>query len=348
MYSTCTFCHTALGANEALDAFPVGRRLAFDAEKGRLWVVCAACKQWNLSPLDERWEAIEAASRLYRDTKLRVATDHVGLARLRDGTELIGIGAPLRPEFAAWRYGDRFTLRQRKHIVRSTVAGAAVAAVIGLGWAAGLGVTGLPYGLYNFWSASLLKRRVVARFADADGPMTFSSYQASSARIIADKDDAEGWRLEVPHVRIDLAVGRLGPSTTGREPSAAFRGGDAIELARRLLPQVNRTGAKRSLVDRAVEVLESTGALSATFRRAAQTLGRDNMGDPTRGVAFLPADLRLALEMAAHEDIERRALEGELAALEASWKEADEVAAIADTLTLPQWILDRIERLGRS
>jgi hypothetical protein len=38
----------------------------------------------------------------------------------------------------------------------------------------------------------------------------------------------------------------------------------------------------------------------------------------------------LALEMAVHEESERRALEGELALLEAAWREAEEVAQIAD------------------
>jgi hypothetical protein len=61
VYTTCIFCHGALGANEAIEHFPVGRRLAFDGEKGRLWVVCRRCERWNLTPIEERWEAIEAA-----------------------------------------------------------------------------------------------------------------------------------------------------------------------------------------------------------------------------------------------------------------------------------------------
>ena len=44
--------------------------------------------------------------------------------------------------------------------------------------------------------------------------------------------------------------------------------------------------------------------------------------------------------MAAHEEVERRALEGELAALEAEWREAERIAAIADGLALP----DEVER----
>ena len=42
--------------------------------------------------------------------------------------------------------------------------------------------------------------------------------------------------------------------------------------------------------------------------------------------------MRLALEMASHEETERRAMEGELALLEAAWKNAEEIAAIADAL----------------
>src|SRR6267143_3726560 len=117
MYSTCLFCHTDLGANEAIEHFPVGRRLAFDASKGRLWVVCRNCERWNLTPIEERWEAIEECERSFRETKLRVSTDQIGLGRLREGLELVRIGKPLRPEFAAWRYGDQFGKRRRKNII---------------------------------------------------------------------------------------------------------------------------------------------------------------------------------------------------------------------------------------
>ena len=55
MYSTCLYCNNALGSNEVVETFPVGRRLAFDQGKGRLWVVCRKCEKWNLSPLEVRW-----------------------------------------------------------------------------------------------------------------------------------------------------------------------------------------------------------------------------------------------------------------------------------------------------
>ncbi len=52
--------------------------------------------------------------------------------------------------------------------------------------------------------------------------------------------------------------------------------------------------------------------------------------------------------MAANEDAERRALQGELATLERAWQEAEEIAAIADDLLLPTGVRARLARLKRS
>lgn len=56
---------------------------------------------------------------------------------------------------------------------------------------------------------------------------------------------------------------------------------------------------------------------------------RDVSGDDRPRMGPVEA---LALEMALNEEAERRALEGELAALEAAWREAEEIARIADAL----------------
>src|SRR4030095_2084389 len=101
MYSTCLFCHAPLGSNDAIEHFPVGRRLAFDGAKGRLWVVCRKCERWNLSPLEERGEAIEDVWRLFAWARLRFSTGNIGLARIREGLELVRIGEPQRNEMAA-------------------------------------------------------------------------------------------------------------------------------------------------------------------------------------------------------------------------------------------------------
>jgi hypothetical protein len=73
--------------------------------------------------------------------------------------------------------------------------------------------------------------------------------------------------------------------------------------------------------------------------RHARRIGR------VAAIAKFPLEVRLALEMAAHEEHERRALEGELALLEAAWREAEEVARIADDMFLPESTTRRLEEL---
>lgn len=130
MYASCVFCKGAFARNEAMESLQIGRRIAFDPEKGRIWVVCRKCERWNLVPLESRWESIEEAERHFRDTRLRVSTDQIGLARLKEGTELVRIGKPLRPEFAAWRYGDQFGRRRRKLLLLGGGAAIAAASVV--------------------------------------------------------------------------------------------------------------------------------------------------------------------------------------------------------------------------
>src|SRR5881398_1601112 len=146
MYSTCLFCNISLGANEQIAAFPVGQRLAFDPKRGRLWVICTRCGRWNLTPLEERWEAIDESERLFRGTRLRMSTDNVGLARFRGGFELVRVGPALLPEIASWRYGTRLARfepeqeQQRRlfvrgaHLIARATAGALVRYAHGIGF----------------------------------------------------------------------------------------------------------------------------------------------------------------------------------------------------------------------
>ena len=119
MYSTCLFCNSSLGNNDQIAAFPVGHRLAFDPARGRLWVICTRCGRWNLSPLEERWEAIDECERLFRGTRLRYSTDNIGLARVGEHLELVRIGPALLPEIASWRYGARIERYAAKRMANS-------------------------------------------------------------------------------------------------------------------------------------------------------------------------------------------------------------------------------------
>ena len=157
MYSRCMYCTKSLGANEVVETFPVGRRLAFDAARGRLWVICTRCERWNLTPLEERWEAVETCERIFRGTRVRVSTENIGIARHPEGLKLVRIGEPLRPEFAAWRYGDQFGRRRRKHLLYGAAATVAVGGVYVGGFAVGLvtlgtmGAVNLPLQVANWW-----------------------------------------------------------------------------------------------------------------------------------------------------------------------------------------------------
>jgi hypothetical protein len=330
MYSTCIFCHTALERNEAIEHFPVGRRLAFDSERGRLWVICVRCRQWNLSPTEERWEAIEECERAYRDTKLRVSTDQIGLARLASGTELVRIGRPQRPEFAAWRYGDQLGQRRRAALIKTGVGLGALGAVVVGGVAAGVGI-----GSFGWIIGQLGERivtgspdRIVARLqVDAVGEVTVRGKHLSLLQLLHGADNA-GWHLTVPH----------------NKTMASLYGDAAVLALGKLLPQLNRFGGSRERVREAVSLIEQETDPTKLFDTVAQQAAKRDKPK----ISALPEATRLALEMASHEESERRALEGELALLENAWKEAEEVAAIADNMFLPAFVEDwmRTHRKG--
>ena len=150
------YCNKSLRTNKVVEEFPVGRRLAFDAARGRLWVVCRRCERWNLTPLEERWEALETCEKLFRATRIRTSTENIGLARHPEGLELVRIGKPLRPEFAAWRYGDQFGRRRRRAVALGTAAVLAGAGGMVLGGAlaglGGIGLGGFIYQSINGWN----------------------------------------------------------------------------------------------------------------------------------------------------------------------------------------------------
>ena len=348
MYSTCLFCNGPLGANEAIEHFPVGRRLAFDAAKGRLWVVCRKCERWNLTPLEERWEAIEECERAFGATRLRVSTDHVGLARLKEGTELVRIGEPQRPEMAAWRYGDQFGRRRRRQYAMLAGGVAVVGAVAVTGSMLGIIGLGAINPTWNLFQAGrgIYKHRTFVKVPVPDGAaVSIRLAQLAKSRLSLDSEELV---LTIPAVA-------AGPTPWWRFESGRaemeVRGDAAISSAAALLPRLNPSGGSKADVDRAVSLLELAADPKLVFRQAAQTLTtRKGLFRPaTSGLlSALPQSTRLALEMASHEDAERRALEGELHILEAAWRDAEEIAGIADDMFLPPSIDESLARMKRS
>ena len=348
MFSHCLFCCGALGANATISNCRVGVRLAFEAAKGRLWVVCPTCQRWNLTPIEERWEAIDECEWRFRSTPVRVCTDNIGLTRLRDGLELIRIGAALRPEIAVWRYGRHlrrryFAAAGRRAIAGMSVgvlAGATIAGLLTPGFA--MATVALAYPTL----AVLRGNRVIGRVRD-NRSMTPVRRRDLDATRLAATDDGYGWELLLAHA---------GGTTR-------FAGAEAVAALGRLLVHVNSDGASEYSVgvalDRLAHMDETHGFIAATAHRAEWHTARafeaqrrrdwwgshrlDDYEPPTLG--DLDYHLRLALEMALHDDIERALLMGELRALEAAWREAEEVAAIADSLLVPAAVEQRLGEL---
>ena len=358
MYATCLFCNGALGRNEAIEHFPVGRRLAFDGAKGRLWVVCPTCLRWNLSPLETRWEAIDDAERAYRATKLRVSTDNIGLAKLKEGTELVRIGAPQLPEFAGWRYGEVFKKRYRKaamagfapsivgllpqlaHMLPASyvpivsfvgIVGSLASSAVIIGDRAALRVRS------RVWVQDQDQRRLLVR-----------NGQAAWTKIVRHPRD-DSWHLRVAHSKSTIpgVFSRLMGRTSAAERNTSYsdvHGPAALRALADILPVANWGGADKKSVDFAVSVVENHAHVVDRLRDGAplpRTLVRDS-----QTLEIMHAPTRLALEMMLHEADERRALEGELVQLAERWREAEEIAQIADDMFVTASAQHRLDELS--
>lgn len=336
MYSTCMFCNHSLGENQIVEHFPIGRRLAFDSAKGRLWAVCTRCERWNLSPIEERWEAIEDCERLYHGIRTRASSEHIGLARHKEGSELVRIGVPLRPEFAAWRYGDQFGRRRKRAILVGVGVGAVAGTVLIAGAAAGI-FSGALLGQSGNFVNVFRNARTLVRLKDEDGKVIkLKAPDLEKAKILSAGEDDE-WIIEIKR---------------GKKLDRRWEGADAVRVANQIIPGINRSGAGKNVVQDAVKEIEEAGHPMEFLRRIslerseevgnvwARTVGdgsRRPMKEKHMGlIQKLPRPTRLALEMALHEEQERRALQGELKTLEAVWKQAEEIAAISDSLLLPE------------
>lgn len=330
MYSRCISCHARLGQNEVLEHLPVGRRLAFDSDTGRLWVLCTSCRAWNLAPLEERWEAVEAAERLFRSATVGASTDNIALGRVPEGTELLRVGRVNRPEFAAWRYGKQLLKRYRgQRMVGWSMAGAAG----GVGIVTGLGTMGPIYGAMAAWLGftHLRDRRPVTTLPDGRMIRRTDARKA----LLVPRDTGHGWSLEIPR---------------GRKDPISLEGTEAVRALRKLLPRVTATASQPAVIENAVREVERLGSSGRVLREAAVALeDMDNIRDPLSRIRKWPHRIAaghpviaVAMEIAVNEETERRALAGELEILEREWREAEELARISDDLLLPRAIRDRI------
>jgi hypothetical protein len=341
MYTRCLVCTTPFEPNEELEHLPLGKRLAFDPGRGRLWAVCRACKRWSLAPIEERWEALEELEKLTRDrASLLSQTDNIAL--LRAGPiEIVRVGRANLSEEAWWRYGKELTTRRTRYKRLSFAGSAAAGAVMVGGWATG-GVT-----LMATW---FLLGHAPDTLTDAARWLRFGSSAWRGKRT------CEG----CGHVFSSLAFRNRGNFGlfAGEEPGALelacrcpscgqyrdgglrLTGEDAERTLRRTLAYHHFAGASERRVSSATKLIQEAGSPQELTRIIVRD-GR-RLGDLQRTGA-------VALEIAANESAEQHLLELELAELEAHWKREEELAAIVDGELTPLPLLEslRLKVSGR-
>lgn len=325
MYRTCAFCNATLDGDGGPSGLGVGRRLAFDEWKGRLWVVCPRCARWNLAPLDDRLERIDALARAARDGRVKAATEQVALIRW-NRYEVVRVGRPPRTELATWRYGERLHARHRerlKVVVPASVAivGLAIAVNVAAGGSLGLLVWNLPSIADTLYMRIVGNRRVPL----LDPPVCERCGAAMELRA----RHVQFARV-VPEAGADLAV-MLSCPQCHRE-GALVTGPDAAQVLRQGLAYLNANRSGRRRAAEAAGVIDAAGGSDRLLREVA------GQGDRLRSIR---PQRRLALEIAVDEQTEVQDLERQ-------WRDAEELAEIADgTLSASADIEEQLRRLRR-
>jgi hypothetical protein len=275
---------------------------------------------------------VEAAERLFERAPVGASTENVALGRLADGTEMLRIGRVNRPEMAAWRYGDRLLGRWKRHRRQfwMCVGGGAALGAIPMVGRLSLWTAGAAWGVVGL----ILERRALMRTRDGE---LVRRGDASKALFLP-AETLEGWRLLLPR---------------GRRDSLELSGREALRALRGMLPRLNPRGGSPEQIRNSVDEIERLESPARVLREVAGELEQiENMtrwfgwpGARPGRISTAHPVIQLALEMVVNEETERRALGGELSLLEREWREAEELAVIADDLLLPEGIRERIRRL---
>jgi hypothetical protein len=355
VFTTCLRCNAAFPRNTDLAHLPVGRRIAFDAETGRLWVICPRCEQWNLAPLESRWEAIAEADRVSAQAEARAAGTAIGLARTQGGLELLRVGGLPANDIANWRYGRR--LERRRRWLRAILALVAVAA-----GTIGVYVTSLTGAVVAGINAALLVAGMLYYYWEKPPRLWFSAPDEQGRRRRVGFWNRDYIRLERDAVdgQPVLVLPTLRGDVTLRETAAA-------RALVALLPQLRVAESSGEDLARAVRRVEAAeqsasppprgGTPPRRRRRKAKRAPHVVIAPPLRpwqqvirqrvpvAVTALSREHHLALEMAVNEELEQRQLAAAAEASVETWRSEEEIGAIADGLLLPEGIDDRLRKL---
>jgi hypothetical protein len=301
----CFFCDELLEPFEPGDV-PRRVRLAFDPRLGRLWEVCARCGRWNPVPLEDRWETLEACERLARrDGRLLVEGEHLALLAVGDA-QLVRVGETVRPEFSDWRYSRRLDA----HPLRRPGILTRMLASLPERSAGGVSLYGQPQFPPTKWilspfqehadllTALFLHVPLAEACPECGAPLAVEPSAFGDLRLL---DERPG-----PRVVATCALCGATSALPLGDVRATLRVALAVVDGKRRDP-IAEIGPAAAILDRA-------GGPEAFVRE----LGREGLS-----LGAIDTPERIALAIGLDEEAEAEALEAE-------WKEAEEVAAIMD------------------
>lgn len=315
----CVFCNEPLG--EGIPDAPVsGRRHAYDPHHGRLWEICGRCRRWSPVPMELRWETLEGWERSVQD-RGRVVMDstHLALVRVDDG-EVVRVGDPPLPDWGGWRYGDRLpdVQRRRPGLLRRLLGGLPDPPLEGYdpygltGPMGGVGGTGGP----SQWLASpFLQRATPLTLAFASIPL------APECPSCGEPLPVNPWEFQDVSFQ-DASEGRGGDPQGVALAARCARCGDRV-----LIPLTEGRPALRL----GLGILDS----DEEARQLGEEAGR-GLAQVGGGPRLLTGLARIGAPLGELDRAERVAVamaldaQAEAEALEAEWREAEEIAAIMD------------------
>ncbi len=337
LFTRCLVCGTPFPPNEALEHFPHAKRVAFDPVRGRLWAVCRTCNRWSLSPIEERWEALEELEKLVTDrARLLSKTDNIALMRV-DGLDVVRVGSANLTEEAWWRYGREFTKRREAYKKVTFAGSVAAGAIIWGGWATG----GLGWlGAWLLWENAPDSVASMARWLRF-GSTAWSGEQRCSncGFLIQNLEFRERSKTILEPVREGpgvLGIARRCPVCHEIKGGGLHLTGPEGEHAvRRMLAHQHHRGAGEKQVKSATRLIHEAGSPEDLTRIVV----RDG-----RALSDVQRTGAIALEIAANESVERRLLEMELGELEAHWRQEEELAGIIDGELTPLPMMESLRR----
>jgi hypothetical protein len=182
----------------------------------------------------------------------------------------------------------------------------------------------------------LLLARVEQQWAVEAGGQRFGRLELQAGGI-TQSDLFPGWSIQIQRPELVKVTGGEAHVMRWKE----FHGDEAIRIARRAFPLLNRRTPKFVTISEAVNEISTQGGVEKYLEHAA--------GLKPRWVPFrhYPKPILLAMEMVLFQEEERRAMEGELERLTEAWKEAEEIAEISDNILEPKgWAAFRARAAG--